>query len=279
MRNHITATNSPLVLFLSVILALLWTGCRDDEISKLPEAIGGGVEQRVLLIDDDEGVEGTFTGAPGTPTWESTLDALGVSYDVEELAINGDSTSNLSDYSVVIWTVGASPVDNLTANNIAQLQSYLDSGGRLLYAGGHNVYSETQAGASNFIDTYLGLAFYSGNMPTIIDTGAPVPTTGQGHPTVGSATYNLWYWPGAGSGLGECGAECGNMFSGFNIGLPTATGLLDIQGVNLSGGSGYFAAANVAGSYRTITWGFDINYVDPADQAQLLGNALFFLVQ
>jgi hypothetical protein len=74
------------------------------------------------------------------------------------------------------------------------------------------------------------------------------------------------------------------MFSGFYLGLPTATGLLDHQPGNLDNSgapdyNGFLAVANNPGTYRTVTWGFDLNHVDPADRELLLGRTLAYLAK
>ena len=246
-----------LALLLAIAFVSLLAACGDNkDIHSLPEAT---FHYRALFIDDSEGL------AQGV-AWTDAMTTLGVDYDVEVLPVGGDPVSPLSDYRVIIWSVGDRPYDNLTSTNVATLSTYLDGGGRLLYSGGHSVYSETQPGVSVFIDTYLGLANYNGNMPTFVDIALPAYAIGTGHPSVGSDTYTLWYWPGG---------YYGNMFSGFD--LASATGLLDHQPTNLSPSAGYIGAANQTPNYRAITWGFDLNHVDPSQQLQLLGQTLVYL--
>jgi hypothetical protein len=164
-------------------LLLLAAACAGDEIGSLPEAQGGdGVAPlRLLLVDDDEGLAGTVA-------WSDTLEALGLPYDVDVVPPGGDPAFPLENYRVVIWSVGDRAYDNLMPGNIGLLVPYLANGGRLLYAGGHSVYSEFQIGAGEFIDTYLGLAGYTNHMPTFLNIAAPAYTTGSGHAAVGSAT-------------------------------------------------------------------------------------------
>ena len=102
-----------------------------------------------------------------------------------------------------------------------------------------------------------------------------VSTAGSGHSAVGSTTYSLWYW---------ATGYYGTMFSGFYAGLPSATGLLDHQSANLNNSgapdfNGFLGVANDPGVYKTVTWGFDLNHVDPADREELLGSTLLFLAQ
>lgn len=255
-------------------LALGLAACGEELTEEEAQKLAGGRSAQplnVLVVDDDEGLA-------ETSTWTDTLDAMGAavsSYDVDVLATNGDAVLLLDNYDVVIWSIGNRAWDNLTSANVATLSAYLDNGGRLLYSGGHGVFSELLAGASAFIDTYLGLTAYFNHMPTFVNNAAPANTTGSGHSAVGSATYTLRVWPGG---------EFDNMFSGFYAGLPSATGLLDHQPANLTKTgapdyNGFIAMANDPGVYKTITWGFDLNHVDPADWLSLLAGALNFLAQ
>jgi hypothetical protein len=256
-----------LSVVLCLVAGLLAGACADKDHVKV-KSINLAGSFHALVVDDDEGLT-------GTGTWTGTLDSLGVPYDVDVVPTDGDPVLPLGDYRVVIWSNGDRAYDNLMPNNVALLSAYLDNGGRLLLAGGHCVYSELQPGASTFIDTYLGLLNYNFDMPTFLNSALPAYTTGSGHPAVGTTTYTLQFWPGG---------EYGNMFSGFYVGLPTATGLLDHQPGNLNNSgapdfNGFLAVANNTGTYKTVTWGFDLNHVSPPMQQELLGRTLAFLAQ
>lgn len=261
------------ILFLSIFcLAFVPGGCAEDsDVDPLPVSVYNslfGPNFNVLLVDDDEGL--TETG-----TWTNTLDDLSITNDLDVVSTDGDPALQLENYTVVIWSIGDRDTNNLTPSNISLLSTYLDNGGRLLYSGGHNVYSESLAGVAAFINTYLGLSAYNFNMPTFLNNSLSVSTAGSGHSAAGSTTYTLWFW---------AGGQYGNMFSGFYAGLPSATGLLDHQSANLdkSGAAdfnGFLGMANDPGVYKTVTWGFDLNHVDPADRQELLSMALYFLAE
>jgi VCBS repeat-containing protein len=217
----------------------------------------------VLFIDADRGLS-------GNTTWTNTLTALGINYAYEAIPANGDPTSNLSNYNVVIWSNGDQAYDNLTSTNVTLLTAYLDGGGNLLYAGGHNVYSESAA--DSFIQTYLGLTNFTYSMPSFQNDADPAFADGTGHPITSNNLYSFHTWPD--------GYYGGTMWSSFTPGLPTAQSLLMPRSTNLSlaGISNEsIAALNDTPTYNTATWGFDLNNLDPQFRNQLLGDTLTVL--
>jgi Ca2+-binding RTX toxin-like protein len=198
----------------------------------------------VLFIDDDRGLN-------GEGTWITTMTDLGYSVDYEAISSNGDPTSDLSSYDLVIWSNGDQDTTNLTTENITSLSSYLDQGGNLLYAGGHNLYNEPNA--ASFASNYLGVANYTYNMP-YINSGSTA--TGVG----GNYTLNPW------SG----GSYGGTMISAFTA--TTATSLMELNGWNASQND--IAAINQTGIFSAATFGFDINQLGVAFQADFLAATL-----
>lgn len=213
----------------------------------------------ILFIDDDR-------GQVGQSAWLSTLAALGHGVSYEAIASNGQPVSSLSGYDAVIWSVGDAAYSNLTSTNVSTLTSYLNGGGRLLYAGGHNVYEENFA--QGFIQTYLGLGSYQYDMPSFGSCGSTASATGS----LGSFTLNCMST-----------GSYNTMMSGFNAVLPTAADLLVLNTPNImfhGGASGTaIAAINVADGYRAATWGFDLNHVASFDQAAVLSNTLDLLLE
>lgn len=206
---------------------------------------------QILFIDDTRGL-------PGQTTWLNTLTNLGYTYNVETIASNANPTSNLSSYQAVIWSIGDQAYTNLTAANVSTMQAYINSGGFLLYSGGHSVYSEPNI--ASFASNYLGISSYQGNMPSY---GGPTTITGTGQAITGSTAYNIA--PYSGSAYG------GTMMSGFNV--TTASAML-FNPVG-SGGGPYVAAVNTVGSGTAMTWGFDLNALTNQSQRnQLLGDSL-----
>ncbi len=102
-----------------------------------------------LLVDDDE-------GHAFEALWQTALDHMGRTYDTWEVRATGygPSADILDSYGLVIWEVGG-PSHRLAASDAAQLQTYLDHGGRLLL-------SEPGGATSNFRASYLGVTSPSG---------------------------------------------------------------------------------------------------------------------
>jgi hypothetical protein len=207
----------------------------------------------ILFIDDD-------AGTPAQTTWLSTLSSLGYTPTVETLSPGGNPINSLSAYDLVIWSVGDTAYGNLTSANVSTLTSYLNAGGNLLYAGGHNVYEEFAA--SSFISSYLGLTGYTYNMPTFY---GPTVMNGAGHPVTGSNTYNVAPF---------APLTYDNMFSGFGV-----TSALPMLYSPVGAGDGPFAAAvNVTSTFKAMTWGFDLGHLTSESQRQqLLGSSLNYL--
>ena len=233
-----------------------------------PGTVGDGLGcDSVLFVDDDE-------QQAAEEGWLDALSsALSLMPSVETLAVDGDPTVPLASYDIVIWSIGDRAHDNLTAENVATLTAYLDGGGKLLYAGGHCLYGEVAATAE-FTPTYLGLTNESNNMPTFLDRALPMLADGTGHQVTGKTLYSLQYWPGG---------EWGDMLSAFSPNLPTTEVLLKhrVDNMNANGSTDfpneYIAAVNVTSGFKAMTWGFDINHVDPAERDQLLRDSLLYL--
>lgn len=206
----------------------------------------------ILFIDDDKGQNGQ--GA-----WLSALGALGQTVSYEAISADGSPVSNLSAYDAVIWSNGDAAYSNLTAANVTTLTNYLNSGGRLMYGGGHSLYQENNA--QSFIQNYLGLSNYQYNMPMFNSCGGSATSTGTIGPVSmvcsSTGTYH-------------------DMLTAFSVNLPTATELLALSTGfnNFSAASDSIAALNVANGYRALTLGFDINHVAASDRTRFVGASL-----
>ena len=81
----------------------------------------------VLLVDDDQ------DNPDVRPYYTSTLGALAATYDVWDLATQGDpSASDVLGYRMVIWFTGYPRNGTFTGANEAAVAAYLDGGGRFL---------------------------------------------------------------------------------------------------------------------------------------------------
>lgn len=222
------------------------------------------VQPHILFVDDDGGVTSNVT-------WTNTLQSLGYTFDVQTLALNGNP-ANLQNYDMVIWSVSDRAYSNLTAQNVNTLISYLNGGGDLIYAGGHNLYDEPAAAL--LIQHYLGLSNYQYNMPSV-SAEAHLHASGPG----GSYTLSDFSDnPGFTSVYG------GTMMSAFNVAKPTASVLMEITSGGAHAGhsgSAYFdaanndvAAINDGGTYRAATLGFDLNQLDPQYRSAFLDQVI-----
>jgi choice-of-anchor C domain-containing protein len=198
----------------------------------------------ILFVDDDRGLN-------GQSTWLTALAAKGYTVDYEAIAANGDPVRDLTGYGAVIWSNGDQAYTNLTAENVATLQAYLNSGGRLLYAGGHDLYDEPYVTAAGFAQNYLGVNNYNYNMPYI---SAGTPASGE----LGAVTLSPW----AGGYYG------GTMISGFNAIGGTSRTLLELTGGN------DIAAINSTSTFRAATWSFDLNQLDAPYRNNVLDQTL-----
>ena len=116
----------------------------------------------VLLVDDDQ--DNPDVGAYYT----SALDALGATYNVWDMATQGDPlTSDLLGYQMVIWFTGYPRSDTFTSANESTVSSYLDAGGRFFLSSedylqdtGLTSFGQVRLRISNYVSdvnqTYLG---------------------------------------------------------------------------------------------------------------------------
>ncbi|MCJ8295494.1 MAG: PEP-CTERM sorting domain-containing protein [Colwellia sp.] len=207
----------------------------------------------ILFVDDTDG-RGTSS------TWLTSLSNLGYSYHYEAISVNGNPISILNNYDAVIWSIGDRAFENLTTTNVSTLQTYLDGGGNLLYAGGHSVYDEDFAGS--FIDTYLGLSGYDFNMPSFNNSSI---SNGTGHSITGTNIYDLQVMPAPTT-------HGGTMMSAFNV--STAESMMTSPA-----GGPFIAAVNETEIYSAMTWGFDLNMLaQQSEREQLLGDSLSYMI-
>jgi len=206
----------------------------------------------ILFIDDDEGLS-------GESSWFSSMTNLGYTFDVETLGLDGNPLANLAQYSAVIWSVGDRGYNNLTAQNVQAMKTYLDQGGSLLYSGGMSLFYEPQANA--LATDYFGLSSYHANLSIFGETSM----NGTGGSVVGSRIYSVSPW---------VGGEYGIFMSGFNTGSAQSMFL----NPSWSTGGPYSSAVNVRDNFSAMVWGFDLNHLSFQDEREeLLGASLSFL--
>jgi hypothetical protein len=90
----------------------------------------------VLLVDDDNSIVYPGAFADSRDYYTEALDANGYTYDIVEVTAegaDGPDATTMADYPVVIWFTGEAwrYDQTLTANDEANLATYLDGGGNL----------------------------------------------------------------------------------------------------------------------------------------------------
>jgi|GEM_PF-1074558 len=123
----------------------------------------------VLLVDDDQ-------NNPDVRTYYiSALDELGVTYDVWDVATQGDpSASDLMGYKMVIWFTGYPRNDTFTSANEAAVATYLDAEGRFCLVSEDYLYDR---GLTTFGQSRLRIGSYTDDvnrMDPVGNAGDPV---------------------------------------------------------------------------------------------------------
>jgi hypothetical protein len=191
----------------------------------------------VLILDDDGEAALEQYVAAG-------LDAGGVSYGVYDTSIQSlaDASFGFGDQRYLVYLSGDQSVDTITSGDAAVLGGYLDGGGRLVVSG-QDLFDDITG--SVFCETYLGT---SAIWPT-----AETSVTGV-----------------AGDALGD------------GLSFSIAAGAMNqVSPDVLLGGIDAFryADGSVAGvrhetpTYKTVSLGFGLEALAPADVAALLGAA------
>jgi len=113
------------------------------------------VQFRMLVVDDDESPNNYGARTNDTQSVTNTFKALG--YFNESKVVNttqaGPAYSYLKDFNAVIWSTGSAP-NALLAQDMENLTTYLNGGGRLWLTGRNGL----STGASAFQQNYLGAA-------------------------------------------------------------------------------------------------------------------------
>ena len=140
----------------------------------------------VLLVDDDQ------NGPDVRIYYTSTLDELGVTYDVWDVAIQGDpSADDLLGYQMVLWFTGYPRSDTLTSANEAAVAAYLDAAGGRFFLSSEDYLHDR--GLTTFGQIRLGIGRYTNDVNRTDPEGvAYTPGSGLG-------PYNLMPpsgWPG-----------------------------------------------------------------------------------
>ncbi len=137
----------------------------------------------VILVDDD-------AGASYDTFFVSALNSLGIQHDVWDYDLLGPpSEAVLDSYKAVIWTTGddfgsVGNPSTLTSEDQVKLQTYLDSGGRLLLSSQDLLYDNHP---NDFITNYLHVAGHTD------DAGINSVAGVEGDPISGGMAISLSY--------------------------------------------------------------------------------------
>ena len=139
----------------------------------------------VLLVDDDQ------DGPDVRIYYTSALDELGETYDVWDVATQGDpSAGDFVDYQMVIWFTGYPRSDTFTSANEAAIAAYLDAEGRFFLSSEDYLHDR---GLTMFGHDRLTIASYTN------DVNRTDPAGVLNSPGMGLGPYNLIPpngWPG-----------------------------------------------------------------------------------
>ncbi len=130
---------------------------RADVMRRVLEFNGVSPGDGILLVDDDGG--DTYE-----TYYKQALEYLGYSYDYYMVPVNDDGpdATKLRQYKLVIWFTGneyspnSQTPTNVTPNDQANIQSFLDNGGRLFISGQDIGYD---IGSTSFYKNYLHARF------------------------------------------------------------------------------------------------------------------------
>ena len=145
----------------------------------------GGNPSCLLLVDDDQ------DGPDVRTYYTSALDELGATYDVWDVASQGDpSAGDLMGYQMVIWFTGYPRSGTFSSANEAAVATYLDAAGRFWLVSEDYLYDR---GLTSFGQIRLAIGSYTNDVTRTDHEGvAYTPGSGLG-------PYNLTAphdWPG-----------------------------------------------------------------------------------
>jgi hypothetical protein len=110
----------------------------------------------VLLVDDDQ------DGPDVRIYYTSTLDEMDVTYEVWDVATQGDpSAGDLMGYQMVIWFTGYPRSDTFTSANEAAVATYLDAEGRFWLVSEDYLYDR---GLTSFGQSRLRIGSYTSDV-------------------------------------------------------------------------------------------------------------------
>lgn len=193
----------------------------------------------VLLVDDDQNnpdVRAYYT---------DPLDALGVEYDVWNLATSGDPTAgDLLGYKMVVWFTGYPYSNVFNSNNEAAVSSYLDAGGNFFLSSQDYLY---ESHLTPFGQNYLHIGSYTSDQSQTTVTGA--------NPYAGLGPYALSY----------------PFINYSDVVNPNAQGM-----IAFTGNKGNAAVAYDGAAFNTVFLGFPFEAINLAGRTAVMSATLAF---
>ncbi len=187
--------------------------------------------QPILLVDDDanSSYESYFTAA---------LNSLGRGYDTWNVYTQGSpSVATLQAHQIVIWFTGNDYSTTLTGTDTANLQTYLNGGGKLFITGQDIGYDIS---TSSFYGSYLHASYVTDDTNVTTLTGTDIMAGANVTITGGDGASNQTYPSAIGLGSG-------------------AVGLYDYDGTTYTWG-----ALRWEGAYRVVYFAFGFEGISAA---------------
>lgn len=249
MNNESRRLALPLFLLIGLLTAALLVPTTlaarsNDDVAATKDGPPPSAPQdaTILLVDDDDNIPNVQT------TYTTTLDAIGVAYDIWDTNNSDDepTAAELAAYNTVIWFSGdeyggfAGP----GADGEAALAAWLDSGDRCLFLSSLDYLWDRDLTA--FGGSHLGIASYSSDAGQNTVTGAGTAFSGLG-------PYVLSY-PFA---------------NGSDIVNPTAG-----AEVAFVGNAGNAAVSLDTGNFRTTFWGFPFEAIPAEHRSSVMATLL-----
>jgi len=217
--------------------------------------------KQVLIVDDDANY---FKGIDYSHYYVDALTALRIPHEVYDKDLSGSpSSANLAGYPMVCWYTGDHRPDSLLVHDdIAALQSYLDSGGKLLLTGQDIAEKLTANSDSTFLIEYLGVRYIPG-MPQIIADGIVDDPISDGHRLA---------LGGSGGAANQQSPDILGLVNGLAEPVYTYFQSTALAGVHVD-----------AGDYRAVYLGFGVEAIADGlsgftKRKDFLGRAVYWLI-
>ena len=251
-----------------------------EEVAQSRERPQQGVQQacNVLLVDDDWDYQYTHPGSlGGQPFYTSTLEALGLSYEVWDVQTQGQPTgAAMAGRNAVIWFTGYAYgefIDDpgvFTSQNETRVANYLNDGGGFILSSQEYYFDccDEPGTLTPFMQSYLGLADINDDVVVTTTLGIAGDPIGDGlgpYTMARPDDYGV-YWP-EGAYQGPYDDEVikrPEAEAPFQYASPWNTGLS--------------ATSYLSDTFKTMYLGWPFEWIDTVgERAEILGRALTWM--